>query len=102
MGVYGVALVPLGRMMREAERARLLARELETEVEEPASTQAIFSDDYCSAGRIDNQVEVMKDLVRWGPSFGYFPEPEKLGWSATPRWRIMRDTSSAGRNLPSK
>jgi len=46
MGVYGVALVPLGRMMREAERARLLARELETEVEEPASTQAIFADDY--------------------------------------------------------
>ena len=45
MCVYGVALVPLGKMMREAERARLLARELDMEVEEPASTQAIFADD---------------------------------------------------------
>ena len=45
MGIYEVALVPLGKMVREAERARLLAIELETNVEEPGSIQAIFADD---------------------------------------------------------
>ena len=64
MGIYGVALVPLGKMVREAERARLLAIELETNVETSGSTQAIFADNYCSAGRIDNQVLEMQDLVR--------------------------------------
>jgi len=54
-----------------------LARELEKSVEDPASTQAIFADDYGSEDRVTNQVGVMKDLVHWGPSFEYFLEPEK-------------------------
>ena len=38
MGVYGITLAPLGKSVREAESVELLAQELETEVEESAST----------------------------------------------------------------
>ena len=46
--MYGITLVPFGKSVREAESVELLAQELETGVEESASTQAIFADEYCS------------------------------------------------------
>jgi len=41
------------------------------------SVQAWFADDFCGAGRTEQLVSIMENLVKWGPSFGYFPSPEK-------------------------
>jgi hypothetical protein len=39
--------------------------------------QAWFADDSCGAGRSEQLVSIIENLVKWGPSFGYFPSPEK-------------------------
>jgi len=38
---------------------------------------AWFVDDFCGTGLTEQLVYIMENIMKWGPSFGYFPSPEK-------------------------
>ena len=95
MGIYGIAMVPLGRMLQESERQKDLEREMAANHFEPTarnSVQAWFADDFCGAGRTEQLVSIIENLVKWGPSFGYFPSPEKSLASVQRGGRAIRAT----------
>ncbi|KAL7537944.1 hypothetical protein ACHAXR_008166 [Thalassiosira sp. AJA248-18] len=60
--LYGVGLVPLAEQMRE---------------EIPTVLQTWFSDDMAGAGTAAHNAECLNFLMKKGPSYGYFHEPEK-------------------------
>ena len=62
MFVYGITLCPLAARLREAE---------------PAVIQPWFADDSCLAGNAKPVAHVMRELMKWGPVRGYYPEPDK-------------------------
>ena len=62
MALYGIALLPLAEILREAN----------TEVLQPW-----YADDAAMQGRALAVAQCFHLLIRVGPHFGYFPEPEK-------------------------
>jgi hypothetical protein len=62
MSLYGVALMPLASKMREAI---------------PEALQPWYCDDAGAAGRALPNARCLDFLVKFGPTYGYFPEPGK-------------------------
>ena len=62
MVLYGLAMTPLGRRLRELH---------------PTVTQPWYADDCSLHGRASAVRKVLIDLQFLGPSKGYFPEPDK-------------------------
>ena len=62
MVLYGLALTPLAEWLLAAE---------------PTLMQAWYADDSAMAGPASALGRVMDALVKFGPAYGYFPEPEK-------------------------
>ena len=62
MSLYGVALMPLASKMREAI---------------PEALQPGYCDDVGAAGRALPNARCLDFLVKFGPTYGYFPEPGK-------------------------
>ena len=62
MVLYGLALVPLARYIRDAVSGVI---------------QAWYADDSAMAGPVDGIAQAMRLLARLGPLRGYFPEPQK-------------------------
>ena len=60
--LYGLALAPLGKEIRDAV---------------PRAMQAWYADDCAMAGKTGPVAEAMTLLERLGPARGYYPEPEK-------------------------
>ena len=60
--LYGLALAPLGKEIRNAV---------------PGAMQAWYADDCAMAGKTGPVAEAMTLLERLGPARGYYPEPEK-------------------------
>ena len=64
MAFYAVGVLPL---IREVKHADALAGVL----------QMWYADDSSAGGRIPGLVEWLRLLIKRGPDFGYFPEPDK-------------------------
>ena len=62
MALYGVALLPLAELLREAQ---------------PAVMQPWYADDAAMMGFAERVAACFELLIRVGPHFGYHPEPEK-------------------------
>ena len=62
MDLYGLTLVPLCQSMKVAI---------------PQSIQPAYADDLSSTGKAQHNAECLDFLVKNGPAFGYFPEPDK-------------------------
>ncbi|KAL3810422.1 hypothetical protein ACHAXA_005630 [Cyclostephanos tholiformis] len=62
MSLYGVALMPLALKMHEAV---------------PEALQPWYCDDAGAAGRALPNAQCLDFLVKFGPAYGYFPEPGK-------------------------
>ena len=62
MSLYGVALMPLATRMRETI---------------PEALQPWFCDDAGAAGKALPNAQCLDFLVKFGPQYGYFPEPSK-------------------------
>ena len=62
MVLYGLALVPLGKILRD---------------EFPTILQPWYADDAAMSGIAHNIAPVMDRLMELGPQCGYYPEPEK-------------------------
>jgi hypothetical protein len=62
MALYGIALLPLAEKLR---------------AKSPAVMQPWYADDAAMQGKATEVATTMVELIRLGPMFGYFPEPEK-------------------------
>ena len=62
MVLYGVALLPLAKALRARDRLVV---------------QPWYADDAAMWGKARRNARVLRALVDLGPSYGYFPEPEK-------------------------
>ncbi|KAL7531966.1 hypothetical protein ACHAXR_006015, partial [Thalassiosira sp. AJA248-18] len=60
--LYGIGLMPLAEQMREKI---------------PTVLQTWFADDMAGAGSAAHNAECLDFLMKNGPRYGYFPEPEK-------------------------
>lgn len=63
MALYGIALLPL------AENAKVIADE--------ATITPWFANDSAGFGHVEDCAEFLQYLTQEGPTYGYFPEPEK-------------------------
>ena len=72
--LYGVALIPLTEMLKEA-------------VPHSLHLQPWFADDSAVVGPVEKCVEVVQWPIREGPDFGYHPELGKKSWYLPGRTR---------------
>eukprot|EP00957_Ditylum_brightwellii_P138149 10531197-Ditylum_brightwellii.AAC.2 len=63
MVVYGVALLPLVEITRTTDKGVLAP---------------FYADNVALDGPADRNAQLLDILVKHGPNFGYFPEPEKI------------------------
>ncbi|EJK63533.1 hypothetical protein THAOC_15800, partial [Thalassiosira oceanica] len=71
MDIYGIALLPMVELLREAE---------------PDLLQPWYADDGSGYGKLVRQRNVYKRLEQIGPDFGYFPAGAKC-WLTVPKRR---------------
>ena len=81
MFAYGIGILPLIKKLK---------------VLHPACTQPWYADDAGAAGTFESIASFFKDLLRFGPDFGYFPEPTKSVLVARP---IEADSAEVYFNL---
>jgi hypothetical protein len=62
MNLYGVALLPVLKRMHEAV---------------PDALAPAYVDDTAAVGKAVHNAECLSYLLRHGPRYGYFPDPEK-------------------------
>ena len=62
MVLYGLALLPLAKSLRDAK---------------PAVLQPWYADDMAMHGHVNDITDIMRLLLKEGPQRGYFPEPAK-------------------------
>ena len=62
MNIYGVTLVPLCKHLKEVI---------------PEVMLPVYADDVLGTGEASTNARVLAFLVKHGPNYGYFAEPEK-------------------------
>ena len=62
MVLYGLALLPLAEVMREAD---------------PGVLKPWYADDTAMQGSVRRNANILRAFMEKGPFHGYFPEPEK-------------------------